>query len=288
MNKLVVFVVVMLWAQLGWAQYDKTPNLKANGDIQVPNADIVERTHVKERFPIQYPYVRESDLMWQKRIWRDIDLVQKANHPFYFPVEPKHGRASFASVVFDSIKAGNLIAYSPNDPMRFQLPMYANEFEDMLFQIDTVPSVIQTAEGQKTVYLPDTSELYPSDIKRLRVMEDWYFDKQRSMFEFRIIGIGFLAENRKKGGFEQKFWIYYPHARRVLSRAENIVHGGNRAQMFSYTTMFEKRRFDGLIVKVDNVYDRYITEFAQQQEALYEAERLKQEIINFEQNLWEY
>lgn len=271
-----------------FAQYDSNPGRTAAGELKEPEANIVARKHYKERLPIQYPPLREADLMWQKRVWREIDFIQKQNHPFYFPVEPKYGRASFATVVIDSIKAGNIIAYEHNDPMLFQLPMTPPQFKKSLASASTISTIEQMPDGsQRTVDKEVTTTIKPADVRRIRLMEDWYFDKQRSMFEVKIIGVAFIVQD-PNGKLTTKFWIYYPHARRALARAENIIHGGNRAQAYSYTSMLEKRKFSGLITKVDNVYDRYINSYTKQQESLYEAERLKREILEFENSLWEF
>lgn len=285
---LFLFTILVGFYAVSFAQYDPTPRKNASGELDKPDANVVKRNHYKERLPIQYPPLREADLMWQKRVWREIDFVQKQNHPFYFPVEPKYGRASFASVVIDSIKSGNIVAYEHNEPMLFQLPMTPPQFEKSLTSSRTISTIEQAADGsQRPVEKIIEQEMAPSDIRRIRLMEDWYFDKQRSMFEVRIIGIAFIAQD-PDGKMTPKFWIYYPHARRALSRAENLAMGGNRANSYSYTTMLEKRTFSGLITKVDNVYDRYINSYTKQEEALYEAERLKREILEFENDLWEY
>jgi gliding motility associated protien GldN len=290
-TKKIFLLAILLFAvstMVVQAQYDTDPRKNLSGDLDEPDANVVERQHYKERFPIQYPPLREADLMWQRRIWREIDFIQKQNHAFYFPTEPKYGRASFASVVIDSIKAGHIIAYEHNEPMLFQLPMTPPQFEKSLTTSEVRETIEQREDGsQQTVERTIESELKPSDIRRIRLMEDWYFDKQRSMFEVRIIGVAFIAQEAD-GKITTKFWIYYPHVRRALARAENIVQGGNRAQAYSYTSMLEKRKFSALITKVDNVYDRYINSYTKQQESLYEAERLKREILEFENDLWEY
>ena len=36
--------------------------------------------------PIQEHHIRESDMIWSTRIWREIDLRQKINLPFYCPL----------------------------------------------------------------------------------------------------------------------------------------------------------------------------------------------------------
>jgi hypothetical protein len=49
-----------------------------------------------------------------------------------------------------------------------------------------------------------------------------------------------------------------------------------------------RRLFDSYIIKEENVFDRSINEYAKDVDALRESERIKQSIIDFEQNLWEY
>lgn len=292
MNISKVFIIFCLlmtgFLSQGYAQYDKNPRESVSQNFQEPKTNIVDKENFKQRFPVQYPPLREADLMWQKRVWREVDFIQKKNHPFYFPEEPKQGRASLASYVFDSIRSGNIVAYEHNEPMKFQLPMTPPQFEKSLTSERQTDFTRQTEDGdQITVDTTIQVTLKPSDVKRIRLMEDWFFDKERSMFDVRIIGIAFIMENRE-GKLIPKFWIYYPHARRSLVRSRNLVHDGNRAQSFSYASMLEKRRFSGLITKVDNVYDRYIQSYTEQQEALYEAERLERDLLEFEQNLWEY
>ena len=46
--------------------------------------------------------------------------------------------------------------------------------------------------------------------------------------------------------------------------------------------------FDSYIVKEENMYDRYINSYALNIDALFESERIKDEMFDFEQSLWEY
>jgi hypothetical protein len=50
-----------------------------------------------------------------------------------------------------------------------------------------------------------------------------------------------------------------------------------------------QRRFSGYIVAESNVYDdRSINQYKMGPSQIFEAERIKNEIFNFEQDLWEY
>lgn len=83
------------------------------------------------------------------------------------------------------------------------------------------------------------------------------------------------------------FWIPYEAAREVLIQAP-FYNRNNSAARLNYDDIFLKRLFDSYIYKEENVFDRSIQEYAQGIDALLESERIKNSIIEFEQNLWEY
>ena len=76
-------------------------------DAQVQ--DVLDGAYVRqtrfEKRVIPYPYLREADVMYSKRLWQEMDLKQKINHPFFYPVEPIQNRKN----LFDVIKEGLLI-----------------------------------------------------------------------------------------------------------------------------------------------------------------------------------
>ena len=39
----------------------------------------------KDRLEQKYHHVREADVMWSTKIWREIDLREKINQVFYYP-----------------------------------------------------------------------------------------------------------------------------------------------------------------------------------------------------------
>ena len=62
----------------------------------------------------------------------------------------------------------------------------------------------------------------------------------------------------------------------------------NSANRLSYDDVFMRRIFDSYIIREDNIFDRSIQEYAKGIEVLRESERIRQDIIDFEQSLWEY
>jgi len=132
----------------------------------------------------------------------------------------------------------------------------------------------------------------PEEVKQLLVYEEWYFDKKHGKLDVRIIGICpyYMGYDTELGRAQRKplFWIRYDEARDILAKKEAFM-ANNDAQRISYDDLFLQRRFGSIIFGESNVYnDRMINEYLVGKAALFEAERLKTDLLNLEHDLWEY
>lgn len=238
--------------------------------------------------PVPYPPLRKSDVMWQQRIWREIDFREKINHYFYYPLEPYNHWKSFMQVIMDGLKEGSITAYDISATDEFLVPLTYQEV--IARQVDTIHKALQRPYPPYEEY--DTvifTEFDPSMVKRIRMKEDWYFDKQRSQMMVRIRGLCPVMMKERDGEevSEPLFWIYFPEARQIFSKAL-VYNRFNDAMRLTYDHAFWKRMFNSYIYKESNVYDRRISEYASGLDALYEAERVKNELFEFEHDLWEF
>ncbi|MEE2954320.1 MAG: gliding motility protein GldN [Bacteroidota bacterium] len=265
----------------------------------------------KEHFPNKkvqtYPSLREADVMWSRTIWREIDLSEKINHPFYYPENDGVGhtindRQSLIDVIYTAITAGELTAYG-NAAMddEFREEMTQDEIKKIGGAKEEIIEVIDwdaVAEGAdpdeaKTTKLNKVA-FNRNSVKKWRVKEIWYFDKQASVMGVRIIGLCPLQEGKDEvtgrldGSYNPLFWVRFPEARSILVNAEAFNLMKNDAERRTYDDIFWKRMFNSTIVKEANVMDRKISEYMIGLDALLESERVKAEIFNIEHDLWEY
>ena len=122
--------------------------------------------------------------------------------------------------------------------------------------------------------------------------EDWFFDKQRSMLDVRIIGIspvvlGVNPETKEVVGLKQLFWLYFPECRYVFQNFF-VYNPDNDAQRMSFDDLFWKRDFSSFVQKESNVFDRKISPNWDGLDALLESERVRNEIFTFEHDLWHF
>ena len=62
----------------------------------------------------------------------------------------------------------------------------------------------------------------------------------------------------------------------------------NDAERRTYEDIFWKRQFESTVIKVSNVYDRQIRAYKSNIDALLEAEKIEEEIFNFEHDVWHF
>ncbi len=247
------------------------------------------KEHAPNKDPVPYVHLREADVMWAKRIWRDIDLREKMNHPLYYPVQPVRDRISLTQVLWDAVTEGSLTAYADED---FTQPKTPSEVIAENTQTDTQTMTIM---GRDTTII-STEEFNAANVRKIRITEDWYFDRQRSMLDVRILSICPLVETftvdpvtgeKTSKGFKALFYIHYPSSRNILVKKE-CFNRHNDAARLSYDDIFWKRMFDSIIIKEENVYDRFIDEYHQGLDALLEAEKIKDQIRNYEHDQWSF
>ena len=236
-----------------------------------------------DKEPSPLPIIDESNIMWKKTVIREIDFRQKINQVFYYPINPTEDWRNFITVVYDGIMSGDITPYRvENNIDDMVTPMTRDDFEKENTKIGDPPVIWKDGEE-----VPNEIELKDRliNVTRMRIKEDWYFDKKLSQFLVRIIAIGPLVV--EEDGLSQVCWIPYEDSRKVFANAM-AFNRNNSAQRRTYDEILQKRIFDSYIVKEENVYDRYINSYAFDIDALYESERIKNEMFDFEQSLWEY
>lgn len=251
--------------------------------------------HIQNRRPPAYQYIREADVMWSKTVWRQIDLRQKMNHVLYFPEYPQGAYKSLIDLLMYGIKTGNLTAYDEDmSGNEFASEMTITDIEERFGAADQITQVEDPVTGEiKTQTV--AGQVNTTEVKFIMVKELWFFDKQRSVMDVRIIGMCPIRVYFRDEDLDQEnplkkklFWIYFPGARRLFAKNQ-VFNPYNDTEKMSFDDLFSKRFFDSYIIQESNTFNnRRIEDYTVGIESLLEAERIKDTIFDFEQDLWDY
>jgi gliding motility associated protien GldN len=147
---------------------------------------IYAKEHVPSRKPIPYKFLREADVMWAQRVWRVIDLREKINHPLYFPTTKIGDRMSLIDLLLWGINTEGLTAYNTDDD-RFTQPMSMSQIDQNFGAVEK--NITFTDENGETQTKAIKGEVTSSEVKQYWLKEDWFFDRQHSTMDVRIIGL---------------------------------------------------------------------------------------------------
>ncbi|MEI7802523.1 MAG: gliding motility protein GldN, partial [Bacteroidota bacterium] len=270
MKKLISFLVVLVlvFGKISFSQGQSTT------EQQAPRDGFYDRVSPTEREIIPYDHIRESDVFWQKRIWRIIDVKEKMNLPFKYEGIDWKDMHPLITIFNNAIKEGSVVY---NDEY-FKEPMTQADFDRRTSSIDTIH--LQDLYGNPIKDSVVHNEFDPMSVKKFRIKEDWFFDKETSTLQVRIIGIApiYIDPN---AGETPLYWVYYPDFRKILVK-EDCFNPKNDAIRMSWDDIFEGRLFGSYIIKESSVLDRRIQDYKTGVDALMESEKIKQDMFEWE------
>jgi gliding motility associated protien GldN len=259
---------------------------------------------ISTRTPTRYPYVREADVVWQQRIWRTVDLREKMNLPLYYPTEEMTLRSSLIQTLVRAIDKGDIRAFDPDEDDEFTTLLTAQEVGTR-FDANPKQEKRQKMDGSGDTVITIPGAYKWNEVREFVLKEDWFFDRHYSKMWVRVVGICpirvYQQELNTGGGEEETeaseddmqkkrlFWINYEESRNVLAGTPAYVQGNNAAPI-SFDDIFISRRFEGYITKVENYYNnRPITSYTTDgYAALKEAEKVDNDMVVFELDMWEW
>ncbi|MEM9685778.1 MAG: gliding motility protein GldN [Bacteroidota bacterium] len=248
--------------------------------------------------PLPYGYVDDRDILWSKTIWELIDVDERINFPYYFPVDTidtASDRRSLYNILINHIKKGNL--------EDIYVDSYFTEkrtFEDLqatLSKVDTTDlgyEQFNAGEPVSPEYI-NKRDITAADIEEWHIKGVWYFDKRQGELKYRLLGIAPVAPDvnfidDEEPDLVELFWVWYPSAREILHEAK-AFNSKNSAKPISFDHLLNSRRFNAIIYKEENVYgDRRINEYVKNNALfqLLESQRIKEKIRNLEMDMWNY
>ncbi|WP_294823886.1 gliding motility protein GldN [uncultured Flavobacterium sp.] len=277
-------------------------NAKTPGEIGKKTA---QQDSLDNDNPLPYGYVGDRDVLLARKVWERIDIDQRINFPMYFPIEGDLGpdRKPLYYVLSSAIREGKITEVY--DDSYFTTKKTLKDIEASLSKIDTTDSGIEEMNtdleayraGRKTIspeYINRT-DIDASHVSGYDVVGLWYFDKRQGELKYRMLGISPIVPdvytmNEADKTYINIFWVFFPAARDVLHKAK-AFNEKNSAMPITFDHLLNSRRFSGVMTKEENVYgDRLIQDYMKDnaQMQLLEAERIKDKIRNFEQDMWNY
>lgn len=278
----------VIWSKRVWRTLDMRE--KMNHSIYFPHDEFtnpdengkVEWIRNSTRWSL-WTIIRHHIITGDLTVYSDENPIwpkRKDGDEFKYPILPDPGKDYFTDKNYRERLVNYLAELGPI-PENALLNSYGDD--------DSVD-----AEGNLVFPPRDTFWVQSKDIIQYKIKEDWFFDKERSVLDVRILGICPVkyyidpANPEDIQGTIDMFWLYFPTDCRYVFNNYFVYNEKNGSRWMSFDDFFWKRRFSSFIHKEENVYDRKIEKYRVGLDALRESDQVRENIRNFEHDLWSY
>ena len=298
MKKVLFYVLAVL-------AYCTTANAQSiiDADDQSNPNDFYTKVSTTGKKPMPYPPVRQSDVIWEKVVWREIDFNERFNQFFYFPTNDSvnsQGRTNLISLILRAVKNGEISNVyddddmkAPKDPAKAISDLAGEPIERERPKVDADGQTIFDEDGEPEMekWLQERTFDITTATK-IRIKERWYIDKQDSRQKVRILGLAFEYDKELASGNTARNWSFWipmndMAVRNVLVNADAFDENNDVVEN-SYDDVFIARYFDSYIIRTSNIHNRSISDYLVGEDAILEAQKLEEEIYDIESDMWEY
>jgi len=279
--------VILFFAILSSGLVNAQVNLLNSKTVDQIGVKSIEQLAADNDAPIPYGYLDDRDILWSKVVWEFIDLNQKINLPYYFPIDTTNlssDRRSLFHTILKGIKQGKIKeAYSDSF------------FTSKITQEEIAQRLVNVREENGYT---DTFRIQTQDVAGYMIKGMWYFDKRQGELKYRLLALAPMGKDVQTLGVQdiedeelyELFWVFFPSIRDVLHDAK-VFNPKNAAQPISFDHLLNARRFSSTIVREENVYgNRAIEDYVRGNSLfqLLEADKIKEDIRNREMDMWNY
>lgn len=262
--------------------------------------------------PVKYGYVEDKDIVRSMVVWEIIDMNERINRPFYYNVDGLVSSSkSLYQLLLDGVNSGAIKEVYRDEMFTQRLTPEEIKAATRYERIDDayterINAGEKISEEEKKQYI-DVYETKSENVKLLKIKGMWYIDRRDGQMKYRLLGIAAMGKDPSSaalsgmmgpdgqplaGGDEliDLFWIFYPNAREILSNAV-VFNSKNLSSDITFDDLLNARRFSSIIYRSENgfgtgVIKDYIPNDANAQ--LEESERIKNQILEMENDMWNY
>ncbi len=276
---------ILIFLNLCLLSYAQPKNRRTTTTAKTTKTQASAAKPVSDRAALMFPTSDKmpEDVVWRRDIYRQLDLLDDANAPLYYPVEPRGKEQNLFTYLFRLFVSGRIPVY--------QYKLDGNEsFEDKDKAdahelLERYSIYYEEKNGRVTV--PE-SDIPSAEVKRFYVKESSYFDQRSATYRTRVTALCPVLM-RGADDFDVDatpyplFWVKYEDVASYLSRMPVMASNLNNVTNMTVDDYFTLNRYKGKIYKTNNLQGRVLANDSTRKK---EQARIEQQLKDFESHIW--
>ncbi|MDR0834298.1 MAG: gliding motility protein GldN [Candidatus Symbiothrix sp.] len=260
------------------------PSQAAAAEHSVPV--LSERAQIKNQEESSMPL----HIVWERIVYRNVDLTKDNNAALYYPVQPVDDRQNLFTLLFKLLQDDKIPAYTYVDGQEVFSDKQRINFEEILKKYQ----IAYTKNG--TRFVVDEGDIPGSEATQYMIKEGYYFDQATGSFKTEVLALCpmLVRPDYYYGGAptrEPLFWVRYDDIRPYISRELIMTSNYNNVLTYTMDDYFRKNMYTGDIVKTMNLMGKTLAQEVGSTNP--DSLRLAQDSIErqlkfFDEKLWVY
>ncbi len=235
--------------------------------------------------------IQADNILWQRDVYRMLDLTKEKNAPLYHPAQPDGQRKNLFSMLFELVASNQLTVYEYIDKKEMFSDEYKVNMEELLNRF-WIPfeSTPDPKNPTLMVYKVDEADIPSQEVTLYYIKESYFLDQRNSSVRIKTIAFcPVLVREDEMGELRRYplFWVAFDTAREALSRQTVSANKYNSVNRISLYDFFVQHQYQGDIYRVSNLMDQNIMDYCTTPEEITaEQKRLEQELNDITATLW--
>lgn len=281
-----LFILSTLSGTLSAQQEDRRPKVRRASRME-KTAEKQNTLSVRAQNHNLKEFKAIDDAPWMRIVYRELEFENEKNAPLYYPINSTSEQENLFTILFKRMNDKVIDVYEYIDGYEAfdeEHRVDLKEFMDRFYIIYET----NVSRGD-TTFVVNENDIPASEIKSYYLKEAWFFDRENSVFDVKIIALCPIFH--RMGDFgevsQPAFWVPYEEIRPYINQKPVMISNTNNAKRMTLDDFMRHRLFEGKIIKTQNLKNQSLAEYCPTPDSLkMERQRIEKQLSGFKENLW--
>lgn len=237
------------------------------------------------------PEVSDASKMWERIIYRQLDLSKPENLALYYPDEPTEGQESLFRIILRVVCNGQVPAYEYLDGREVFSDQYKIKVNEMLDRFHVIYSMGKGSTDRNPRYVIEESDVPSNEVQSYYAIERYEFNSLENRVQKEIQAICPVLHRVDDYGGEPikypMFWVKLDDLRPYMAQQSIFVDDDNNLKKYNYDDYFQLAMYKGDIYKTRNLRNLSLMQMYPDPDDLQHArDSIENRLRAFDRNLW--
>lgn len=233
----------------------------------------------------------DSDLQWQRIIYRSLDLNKAENMPLYYPEEPGADGMNLFFIIMKNLANNSLSAYEYLDGREMFTDEYRVKVSDMFDRFHILYDKAKGSSEKNPKYVVENADIPANEVLSYYILEKYEFNRLNSKLTRKVDAIcPVLHRSDDFGGEAIKypmFWVKMSDLRPFIVNQYVFTDNDNNLLKTNLDDYFADNNYKGEIYKYKNLRNLSMMQmFPDETKRKHAQDSIEKRLASFDANIW--